>query len=70
MSENSFPINKAQGQYRYFKRPSLYDPKNFGEKIFETPHEGQVKGDIRLGYIKNTRMVFVGNVSTDTNPTI
>ncbi|HEC66932.1 MAG TPA: DUF87 domain-containing protein [bacterium] len=58
MSENKSPMNKDQGQYRYFKRPSLHDPKNSGEQIFETPREDQVKGDVRLGYNNNSRMVF------------
>ncbi len=58
MSENRLPINKSQGQYRYFKRPSLHDPKNFRGQIFENPREYQVRGDIRLGYVQNSKMVF------------
>jgi len=58
MSENRFPINKAQGQYRYFKRPSLHDSQNSRGQIFENPREYQVKGDIRLGNIRNSKMIF------------
>lgn len=58
MSENRFPINRTQGQYRHFKRPSLHDPKNFRGQIFENPREYQVRGDIRLGYVQNSKMVF------------
>ena len=58
MSENRFPINRTQGQYRRFKRPSLHDPKNFRGQIFENPREYQVRGDIRLGYVQNSKMVF------------
>ena len=58
MSENRFPINKTHGQYRYFKRPSLHDPQNSRGQIFENPREYQVKGDIRLGYVHNSKMVF------------
>ena len=58
MSGNRFHTNKAQGQYRYFKRPSLHDPAASGSQIFESPRENQVKGDIRLGYIHNSRMIF------------
>lgn len=58
MSENRFPINRTQGQYRYFKRPSLHDPQNSRSQIFENPREYQVKGDIRLGHIRNSKMIF------------
>ena len=58
MSENRFPINKTHGQYRYFKRPSLHDPQNSRGQIFENPREYQVKGDIRLGYVHNSKMIF------------
>ncbi len=58
MSENRFPINKAVSPYRYFKRPSRHDSQNSRGQVFETPREYQVKGDIRLGYIQNSKMIF------------
>ena len=58
MSENKSLMNKTQSHYRYFKRPSLRDSKNSGGQIFETPRGHQVKGDIRLGYVKNSKKVF------------
>ena len=57
MPENRFHTNNA-GQYRYFRRPSLHDPAASGSQIFEIPRENQVKGDIRLGYIKNSNIIF------------
>ena len=58
MSENNFPINRTKGQYRYFKRPSLHDPQSSRSQIFERPHEYQVKGDIRLGHVHNSKIIF------------
>lgn len=58
MRENRFPTNKSNGPYRYFKRPSLRDPKSSQGKIFERPRGNQVKGTIRLGYIQNTKIIF------------
>lgn len=54
----NFPINKNQGRYRYFKRPSLHNPQNSKSQTFESPRGYQVKGDIRLGYIHNSKMIF------------
>ncbi|MBT6690386.1 DUF87 domain-containing protein [archaeon] len=58
MSENRSHINKVSSPYRYFKRPSLHDPQNSRGQIFEKPREYQVKGDIRLGNIRNSKMIF------------
>ncbi len=58
MSENRFPTNKMQGHYRYFKSPSRNDPQNFRGKTFETPRQYQVKGDIRLGFVYDSIMIF------------
>lgn len=58
MTENRFPINKYQGRYRYFKRPSFKDSPVSRNSIFNKPREHQIKGDIRLGRIPNTHMVF------------
>lgn len=58
MPENRFPMNSAQGGYRYFKRPSLHNPGNFDKAIFEVAQASQIRGDIRLGYIKNSKMIF------------
>ena len=58
MPENRFHTNKAQGPHRYFKRPSLRDPAASGNQIFKSPRANQVKGDIRLGYIQNSLMIF------------
>ena len=58
MSENRSPINKTASPYRYFKRPSLRDPQDTGSQIFLTPRDYQVKGDIRLGNIYNSKMIF------------
>jgi hypothetical protein len=58
MSENRFPINKMPGKYRYFKNPSRNSSQNFRGQTFETPREYQVKGDIRLGYVHNSRIIF------------
>lgn len=58
MSENRFPINKAVSQYRYFKRPVPHGPQNSGDQTFKNPRSHQIKGDIRLGYVKNSKMVF------------
>ena len=58
MSENRFPINSAQDQYRYFKRPPLHDPQGSRSQIFEKPREYQIKGEIRLGYVHNSKIIF------------
>jgi len=58
MSENRLPISRSQGQYRYFKSPSRHDPQNFQGQVFETPRGHQVKGEIRLGYIQKSNMIF------------
>lgn len=58
MLENRFHTNRAQGGYRYFKRPSLRDPARSGNHIFESLQANQIKGDIRLGYVKNSKMIF------------
>ena len=53
----NLPINKNRGPYKYFKRPSLHGPHS-RDTTFEVPREHQVKGDIRLGYIKGSMMIF------------
>jgi hypothetical protein len=53
----NLPINKNQGRYRFFKRPSLHGPRP-KDTTFEIPRENQVKGEVRLGYIHNSRMIF------------
>lgn len=58
MSENRFPINKPVSRYRYFKSPSRHDPQSSGGQVFEAPRQYQVKGDIRLGYVQNSNMIF------------
>jgi len=58
MSENRFPISRMKGQYRYFKRYSLHDRQNSAGHIFETPRQYQIKGDIKLGYIHNSVIIF------------
>lgn len=58
MSENKYHINKNVSQYRYFKRPQLRDFQNQRSQGFERPREYQIKGDIRLGYILNSKMIF------------
>lgn len=58
MSENRLPTNKNQGQYRYFKRPSLRDPKTSGGDIFQNPQVNQIKGDIRVGVVLNSKKIF------------
>jgi hypothetical protein len=58
MRENRFLTSTDQNQYRYFKRPSLTDSSGSRSSIFHEPGESQVSGDIRLGYIADTEMVF------------
>ena len=59
MSENRLRTNKKpKRRYRYFKRPSLHGSNNSRDQIFHTPQVSQVKGDIRLGYIRNSSTVF------------
>jgi hypothetical protein len=58
MLENRSPTNKTGSQYRYFKRPSLRDPKNSGSEIFQNPRANQIKGDVRLGYIYGSDKIF------------
>jgi Helicase HerA, central domain len=48
---------KNKAGCRYYKRPSLHDPKYSGQ-IFNNPRDYQIKGDIRLGYVQNSKMVF------------
>ncbi len=55
--DDNLPINKKQGRYRYFKRPSFHAPHS-GNSVFESPRQRQVKGDIRLGYVGNSKMIF------------
>lgn len=58
MPVNRLSQNRTQGRYRYFKRPSLHNPQNSGDQIFISPRANKVKGDIRLGYIKNSKTIF------------
>lgn len=56
MSENRFPRSSSQGPYRYFKRPSPKDaPRG---SLFKEPREHQVAGDIRIGLINGSPMIF------------
>lgn len=58
MSGNKFHTNKTENPYRYFKRPLLHDPQSMRSQVFERPREYQVNGDIRLGTIQNSNMLF------------
>lgn len=56
MKENRFHTSSTQGRYRYFKRPSPKDAPR--DSLFHEPGEGQVAGDIRVGRIRGTSMIF------------
>lgn len=58
MRENRFRTNNNQSPYRYFKRPSLKDAAGTRTSIFHEPRESQVSGDIRIGHIADTGLVF------------
>ncbi len=55
MKESKFPMN--ENQYRYFKKQSGGAPYP-GNSLFSRPRAHQVAGDIRLGQINNTKMIF------------
>ena len=58
MIGNKSPINKSLNQYRYFKRPQPHDAPGFRESVFEKPRRHQIKGDIRLGFVPDSNMIF------------
>lgn len=47
-----------QSPYKYFQRPSLHNSRNAGGPLFERPRPYQIKGDIRLGHVGRSKMVF------------
>ncbi len=58
MAENRFPINNFDGPYRYFKRPSAQEAPSSRASLFNRPRDYQVNGDIKLGHIDNSKMIF------------
>lgn len=56
--KDRFPISNNKCRYRYYKRPNLRDAQNDRSSVFVEPGKYQVNGDVRLGFINNTKMVF------------